>query len=223
MKRGPGGMSVEGAPSSGWIRTGEAQPARAKGSPERHRADRLWFEGARDDALAEAHRSYRARLEAVAYRVLGSHTDAEDVVQKIFLSMRGIRFEGRASLWTYLYRAAINGSVNALRTRRRREKAERRLLDHQRVAAPAPHMGVSPEAEVLEGELLAGVAQALLKVKPQHRRVLQLRLMHGLTNTEIAEREGLPMATVGTWLRRGREELRKGLRPILDEMGHHES
>ena len=72
---------------------------------------------------------------------------------------------------------------------------------------------------MLEGEIMAEVARALLHVKPQHRRVLTLRVMHGLTNTEIAERENLPLPTVGTWLRRGREELRRGLRPLMNELG----
>ena len=75
-----------------------------------------------------------------------------------------------------------------------------------------------PDSQVLEGEVLAAVAKALLRVKPQHRRVLVLRINHGLSNTEIAEREGIPLATVGTWLRRGREELREMLQPLLREM-----
>ncbi len=153
----------------------------------------------------------------MAQRILGNRADAEDVVQRVFVSLRGVCFEGRASLWTYLYRAAVNGSVNVLRSKRRRENAERNLLEHQRLYAnPARE---SPEARILEGEILAGVAQALLHVKPQHRRVLVLRIMHGLSNTEIAERENLPLATVGTWLRRGREELRRNMRPLLRELG----
>ena len=59
-------------------------------------------------------------------------------------------------------------------------------------------------------------------MKPQHRRVLVLRIHHGLNNTEIAEREGLPLATVGTWLRRGRQELRATLGPLLSELASHE-
>ena len=66
--------------------------------------------------------------------------------------------------------------------------------------------------------MLAAVAKALLRVRPQHRRVLVLRIKHGLSNTEIAEREGIPLATVGTWLRRGRQELREMLQPLLREM-----
>jgi DNA-directed RNA polymerase specialized sigma24 family protein len=43
--------------------------------------------------------------------------------------------------------------------------------------------------------------------------------VHGLTNTEIAEHERIPLATVGTWLRRGREELRRALGPVLRDLG----
>ncbi|MGH0033919.1 MAG: RNA polymerase sigma factor [Myxococcota bacterium] len=182
--------------------------------------DALWRDG--DPAAMErAHVRYRARLEAVAYRILKDHADAEDVVQKIFMALRRASFRGQASLWTYLYRAAVNGSVNVLRSRRRRESAQRQLVDYQRLAQPRGEFA-SPEAKVLEGEIMASVAQALLHVKPQHRRVLTLRIMHGLTNTEIAEREGLPLATVGTWLRRGREELRRGLGPLLRDMDRSE-
>jgi RNA polymerase sigma-70 factor (ECF subfamily) len=178
--------------------------------------DRLWLRGDAG-ALEHVHERYRSRLRAVAQRILGNRADAEDVVQRVFLSLRGARFEGRASLWTYLYRSAVNGSVNVLRSKQRREAAEQRLLEHQRLhASPAKS---NPETHILEGEILAGVAKALLYVRPQHRRVLILRIMHGLSNTEIAEREGLPLATVGTWLRRGREELRRNMRPLLRDLG----
>ena len=168
------------------------------------------------EALEQLHERYRGRLEAVAYRILGNHADAEDVVQKIFMALRNTSFRGDSSLWTYLYRAAVNGSVNVLRSKRRQEAAEKRLLESQlHTPPPAP---ACAEAKVLEGEILAEVAKALLVVKPQHRRILTLRIMHGLSNTEIAEREGLPLATVGTWLRRGREELQRGLRPMMKEL-----
>ena len=100
--------------------------------------------------------------------------------------------------------------------KRRRENAERRLLLHQLYAPPQG--AKSPDSHVLEGEILAGVARALLQVKEQHRRVLVLRIVHGLTNAEIAERENIPPATVGTWLRRGRQELQRALGPMLSEL-----
>jgi RNA polymerase sigma-70 factor (ECF subfamily) len=176
--------------------------------------DRLWLRGD-SNALAELHRRYRAPLEAVAYRLLGNRADAEDVVQRIFLALPRVAFRGTSSLWTYLYRAAVNGAVNVRRAAHRRG----RLGDEARSAALLdPRPGFGPDAGVLEGEILGAVARALLQVKPQHRRVLVLRIVWGLSNVEIAEQEGLPIPTVGTWLRRGREELRRALGPTLREL-----
>ena len=108
------------------------------------------------------------------------------------------------------------GAVNLLRARRRRDRLAHDVAALERIAPSAPDG--NPEARVLEGELLASVAQALLRVKPRHRRVLVLRLKHGLSNVEIARREQIPPATVATWLRRGREELRQALGPTLREL-----
>jgi RNA polymerase sigma-70 factor (ECF subfamily) len=181
--------------------------------------DRLWL-GGDPAALGELHRRYHRRLESVAYRVLGDASDAEDVVQRIFLGLPNAAYRGTASLWTYLYRAALNGAVNVLRARRRREALQERELRRVLAAAAAEEMN-NPEARVLEGEILGAVAKALLQVKPQHRRALVLRIVWDLSNTQIAEREGVPLATVGTWLRRGREELRAALGPVLGDLVEH--
>lgn len=172
-----------------------------------------------DQTLADLHVRYRRRLESVAFRLLHDHDEAEDVVQRVFVALPRVDFRGHSSLWTYLYRAAVNGALTVLRKRRRREVAETEM----RVRAAfgdvvAAEESPDPEARVLEGEILSAVASALLDVKPQHRRALVLRIVWGLTNTEIAEREGVPLPTVGTWLRRGREELRARLGPLLRDL-----
>jgi RNA polymerase sigma-70 factor (ECF subfamily) len=176
----------------------------------------LWLRGD-ERVLSELDRRYRVRLESVAFRIVGNRADAEDVVQRVFLALPRAAYSGAASLWTYLYRAATNTSINLLRSRRRRAAftaeslAPELALESQ--AAP------SPESTVLEGEVLAAVARGLLCVKPRHRRALVLRIVWGLSNTEIAEREGVPLATVSTWLRRGREDLRRALGPLVDDLG----
>jgi len=177
--------------------------------------DQRWLRGD-PRAFDEVHGRYRSRLAAVAYRIVGNRSDAEDVVQGVFLALPRAAYRGSASLWSYLYRAAVNNSVNLLRTRKRRDRLEQEVMAQAQVLG-APSAS-NPDSQVLEAEMLAAVAKALLRVKPQHRRVLVLRIRHGLSNTEIAEREGIPLATVGTWLRRGREELRKMLQPLLREM-----
>ncbi len=198
--------STTTSPMTGRIST--AGPADAE-------LEQRWLAGD-EGALAEVHGRYRRRLEGVAYRIVGNRADAEDVVQRVFVALPRAAYAGTASLWSYLYRAAVNGSVNLLRSRRRRAGLEREVLAQSRMNGQTAS---SPEAQVLEGEILAVVAKALLQVKHQHRRALVLRIHHGLSNVEIAEREGVPPATVGTWLRRGREELRHALEPMLRDMG----
>lgn len=178
--------------------------------------DALWRDG-HDEVLDELHRRYRGRLEAVAARILDDRAEAEDVVQRVFLALPRVDFHGRSSLWTYLYRAAWNGALNVLRARKRREAADGEALGRA-LAVGLASAPAGPEAQVLEAEILGAVARALLAVKPQHRRALTLRIVHDLTNSEIAEREGVPLATVGTWLRRGREELRRALAPLLRDL-----
>jgi len=206
-----------------WSPSGRRPPspreARAAGaSPNDEEIDRRWLSG---DAVAlgELNLRYRRRLEAVAFRVLRDREEAEDVVQRIFLALPRGEYRGAASLATYLYRAAVNGAVNVLRSRRRREVAETELRIRALFAGPHAADGADPEARVLEGEILSAVASALLQVKPQHRRALVLRIVWGLSNTEIAEREAVPLATVGTWLRRGREELRQHLGCLIRDLG----
>jgi RNA polymerase sigma-70 factor (ECF subfamily) len=175
----------------------------------------LWLRGD-GRVFPELDRRYRQRLESVAYRIVGNHADAEDVVQRVFLALPRAAYSGAASLWTYLYRAATNTAINLLRARRRRASFEQEGLAP--VLALQAESAPGPEASVLEGEILAAVARGLLAVKPQHRRALVLRIVWGLSNTEIAQREGVPLATVSTWLRRGRQELRRALGPLVDDL-----
>lgn len=195
------------------VRGGGGAPPGARGPRARGRAGPV-----RGEALAELHRRYRSRLEAVAFRVLRDRAEAEDVVQRIFLAMPRARYRGAASVGTYLHRAAVNGALGVLRKRRRREVAEGELRARQHFTEPPGATPPDPEAQVLEGEILSAVARALIHVKPQHRRALVLRIVWGLSNTEIAAREGVPLPTVGTWLRRGREELRERLGPLMRDL-----
>src|ERR1700758_2291711 len=87
------------------------------------------------EALAEVHAD---RLYTVALRFLGDGGEAEDVLQETLLrAWRGIRgFEGRAMIFTWLYRIAINESTRALERRQRRRANV--PMDEQAISVPAP-------------------------------------------------------------------------------------
>jgi RNA polymerase sigma factor (sigma-70 family) len=75
-----------------------------------------------ESAFSELAEPYRRELQLHCYRILGSVQDAEDLVQETLLAAwRGLdRFEGRASLRSWLYKIATNRCLNALRDRGRR-------------------------------------------------------------------------------------------------------
>ncbi|MFP8879106.1 MAG: sigma-70 family RNA polymerase sigma factor [Myxococcota bacterium] len=178
--------------------------------------NRLWIRGDRE-ALGLAHTRYRSKLEAVSYRILKNHADAEDVVQRVFVAVGRVTGKGTASLWTYLYRSAVNGSLSVLRARKQRLTLETQNLEH--LIETGPKSVVNSEAQLLGAEMIEAVSRALLKVAPKYRQVLTLRIVWNLSNGEIAQREGIPVATARTQLRRGREELRKHLAPMLRDLG----
>ena len=75
-----------------------------------------------ESAFAQLADRFRAELQLHCYRIVGSVQDAEDMVQETLLAAwRSLeRFEGRASLRSWLYRIATNRCLNALRDRGRR-------------------------------------------------------------------------------------------------------
>jgi RNA polymerase sigma-70 factor (ECF subfamily) len=77
-------------------------------------------------AFAELTDPYRRELQVHCYRMLGSLTDAEDMLQETLLAAwRGLPgFAGRSSLRSWLYRIATNQCLNALRAAERRALAE---------------------------------------------------------------------------------------------------
>ncbi len=176
---------------------------------------------------------YRRELHLHCYRMLGSLDDAEDLVQETFLrAWRGFdRFEGRASLRSWLYRIATNACLNALAGRR---SAGRVLPDSQ--GPPADRMpegepateiawlepypdsaleGIAdtapgPDAryEMQEAVQLAFVA-AIQHLPPRQRAVL---LLHDVLRWSAAETAGLldaSVASVNSALQRARATLEK--------------
>ena len=177
-----------------------------------------------EEAFRELTDPYRRELQLHCYRILGSVQDAEDLLQETLLAAwRGLdRFEGRASLRSWLYRIATNRCLNALRDSERRPLEMRTdlpqptrigeplwlepypdaLLEGIADAAPGPEV----RFETKESVALAFVA-GLQHLPPRQRAVLVLRDVLGFQASEIAAMIDGTEASVSSALQRARATL----------------
>jgi RNA polymerase sigma-70 factor (ECF subfamily) len=137
--------------------------------------------------------------------VLGQRADAEDATQEIFLRLRekAAQFAGHGRFSTWLYRLAVNHCLNRLAAARGRGGAHAVLDELDPPAAPGP----SPFEVSERGEECTRAAALLARLSVDHRSVLVLREIEGLSYERIAEALDVPVGTVMSRLARAREHL----------------
>ena len=151
---------------------------------------------------------HQGRVFRAAYRVTGSSSDAEDVLQTVFLRLarRDARADGVEHLGSYLYRAAVNTALDVLRSRR-----ESVPIEDAETKQAASEDG--PGREEMRREL----RRALATLQPRWAEIFVLRHFEGYGNHEIAQMLGMSRATVGVTLFRARHRLQKALRQQAGE------
>jgi RNA polymerase sigma-70 factor (ECF subfamily) len=144
-------------------------------------------------------------VHRTAYRVTGNFADAEDVIQTLFLRLcrRELPAELRTNPRGYLYRAAVNASLDVIRTKRR-HPAE----SDEEAIRNAPSQESSPGEE----ELFERLRRALTELKPKAAEILILSLVHGYTDFEIAKLLNTSRGAVAVSLFRSRAKLRRSIR-----------
>jgi RNA polymerase sigma-70 factor (ECF subfamily) len=172
----------------------------------------LLMERLRTDATGESlralYRSYAGELLGFALNALGDRESAEEIVQETFTRAwrHADRYDAaRGSVRTWLYQIARHAIIDA----RRRASARPALAGSADVAEEAG--GPSIEQAMLGWQ----VATALERLSPEHRQVIRLAHVRGMSVREIAEACGLPEGTVKsrTWY------ALRSLRLVLEEMG----
>jgi RNA polymerase sigma-70 factor (ECF subfamily) len=154
-------------------------------------------------ALGALYDKYAGLVNALALRVLRDASDAEDIVQEVFVQAwrQAARFDpARGTPEAWLCTMARSRALDRLRRRaaRREEPGE-----------DAPPAVAAPRNE----EALA-VRKALDLLSEVQRRALELAYYEGLTQTEIAARLGEPLGTVKTRIRSAMLRLREALAPV---------
>ena len=146
-------------------------------------------------AFEELVRTYEAPVYRLALRMCGGRAeDAQEVAQEAFLAAwRGLpRFRGQCRFSSWLYKLTANAAVDHLRRENAGEPAD-------------PH---TPQEELERRELHRAVQQALDRLTPEHREVLLLRQMQGLSYQEIGAALSLEEGTVKSRISRAKRQLR---------------
>ncbi len=157
---------------------------------------------------------HRGRIFAMIRNMIHQEADAWDLAQEVFIkAWRALpRFEARAKFSTWLYRIAHNVVYDWARKRKIESAGElndeiflRERIDSS--SSTTPSGGESPDDLMSNGELRVKIEKALAKLSPEHREIVILKDVQGLSYKEIAEAMSITMGTVMSRLFYARQKL----------------
>jgi RNA polymerase sigma-70 factor (ECF subfamily) len=156
-------------------------------------------------AFEELYRAHAGKLFSVACRMLGNPTDAEDLLQEIFLSAHRKLdgFRGESALGTWLYRLATNHCLDYLRSRAARTNQLTDALDDELGHFQAGSPGLADQT-VTKMDL----ERALARLPEGCRAAFVLHDVQGLEHREVAEALGIAEGTSKSQVHKARHRLR---------------
>jgi len=172
------------------------------------------------EAYDELVRRYQERIYATVYHMTSNHEDANDLAQEAFIkAFHALRsFKGGSSFYTWVYRIAVNKTINFLK--QRKNKAQMSLNDMDLNAEHDPDLVAlisdkTPRREVGLAELQEKLNEALQKLSEPHRLVVTLHDVQGLSHEEIAQIMECNIGTVRSRLFYARQQLQAYLSDYL--------
>ena len=167
-------------------------------------------------ALADLYDRFAPVALALAGRILGDRSEAEDVLQIVFTRVwqeAGRYDPSKGSVASWLLSWVRNGAIDRLR----RREALRRAALHAVDAAPSGHGHDAPAIDSSEEK--EKLTRAVADLPADQRQVIELAYFEGLSQTQIAQKLGEPLGTVKTRMRLGMNKLRQAL-PVLSGEAH---
>jgi len=173
------------------------------------------------DAFRTLFERYHRRAYALAYGVVRHQDDALDVVQDAFIKAHKYlgKFEGNSSFYTWLYRIVMNLAIDHLRKHRRVkpvELDESKLEDGGDESLLPRILGGNPGRALMDKEIRARIDQALDQLSENHRSVLVMRELEGLSYEEMAVAMDCSKGTIMSRLFHARRNMQKRLLDLVD-------
>lgn len=160
--------------------------------------------GGDGSALEDLYRRTSAKLFGIALRVLGSEAEAEEVVQDVYLIVwrkAGLFDAARASPITWLSVMARNRAIDRIRRRRGVQVS----ADEAGAIADDAASAFDIAAQAQDGRRLH---LCLDELDEQPRAMIRSAFLDGHSYSQLADREGVPLGTMKSWIRRGLQKLR---------------
>lgn len=173
-----------------------------------------------DAARAGDHRAfealvlrYRKRIFALALHITGSASEADDIAQDVFLkAFRALpQFEGRSQFFTWVYRMAVNRSLNVRRDRARR--GEDTLDDPRLELAVAVDSRSNPGRAAELRQTYARLLRALDSLPIEMRTTVILVSLQGMSHGEVAVIQNLSEGTIAWRMHEARRRLHDAMAP----------
>ena len=163
---------------------------------------------------------YQERIYATIYHMTSNHEDANDLAQEAFIKgFHALKsFKGGSSFYTWVYRIAVNKTINFLK--QRKNKAHMSLNDLDFNAEHDPDLIAlisekTPRRDIDLAELQQKLNEAMQKLSESHRLVVALHDVQGLSHEEIAKIMDCNIGTVRSRLFYARQQLQGYLMDYL--------
>ena len=170
---------------------------------------------------------YQSRAHAIALGVVGNYEDAEDIAQEAFVkAYRNLAsFRGQSSFYTWLYRIIFNLSIDLSRKAYRRSELpmeDTTTLDsvaHSANKDSGAYLSrvAGPDEHIRRVEIRSLFRKALADLTPEHRAVIMLREIEGLSYAEISQVIGCSKGTVMSRLHHARKRLQQALKELMPD------
>ncbi|MCX5747526.1 MAG: sigma-70 family RNA polymerase sigma factor [Proteobacteria bacterium] len=175
------------------------------------------------DAFRTLFERYHRRAYALAFGVVRHQDDALDIVQDAFIKAHKYldKFEGNSSFYTWLYRIVMNLAIDHIRKHRRAKPVELdevKLGDSLDGEAPLlPRiLGSNPGRALVDKEIRGRIDAALDELSENHRAVLIMRELEGLSYEDMAKAMGCSKGTIMSRLFHARRNMQKRLLDLVD-------